>query len=183
MYRLHRNSRIDSELLAYDTAFYVLEDLLRGIEKQAFVQTADGQSLIAHEKLVGLGERRGVSLENRRQLVLYRRGLAPYDFSAEGIVRSLKAAGLDAELIEQGPQEKIILRSHLLIDAFEDLDSLKARISAMLPAHLDWEFDTGLLSWALFDQYDTSWVAWDTVDFTWEMFDIDGHNILAQNRQ
>ena len=179
MYRLRQNSLIDSELLAYDTAFWVLEQLLAEIENQAFVQTAEGQALIDHEMLVGLGERRHVSLENRRHLVIYRRSLAAYDFSPEGIVRSLRAAGLEAELIENSLQEAVVIRSHLLIDDFEDLDSLKARISAMLPAHLDWEFDTGVLTWDMLEELLDSWDRWDGLAVTWDMFDIDGHNILA----
>lgn len=178
LYKLDGGTLVDSELHSYDAAFSRVERLLGEVEKQAFVQTADGEGLIAHERMVGLGERPGISPEIRRALVLYRLSVAPFDFTAEGMKRSLKAAGVDAELIENYPEESVTVRSNQFLDEFDGLDSLKARISEMLPAHLDWEFDTGLLTWDMFDGKGIDWNRWDAIDFTWDMFDIDGHNLL-----
>jgi hypothetical protein len=110
--------------------------------------------------------------------VLYRLAVAPLDFTVAGMARSLLAAGVEAAVLENWPEESVTVRSNRFLDTFDGLDSLKERLSAMLPAHLAWEFDTGLLDWDLFDQKDPTWNAWDAADFTWDMFDIDGHNLL-----
>jgi hypothetical protein len=178
LYALHADSLIDRELLAYDVAFAVLEGLLDHIEQGAFIQTADGEGLAAHERMVGLGTKPGLLPETRRSLVLYRLAVAPFDFTAAGVERSLLAAGVEAQVLENWPEESVIVRSNRFLDTFDGMDSLTEGLSAMLPAHLDWEFDTGLLDWDLFDQKDPSWNGWDTADFTWDMFDIDGHNFL-----
>lgn len=178
IYALDGSSLVDCELLAYDAAFAVLEELLEEIRLQAMIQTSTGEGLRAHERLVGLGQREGLSDDIRRDLILYRLSVAPFDFTAEGMVRSMRAAGLDGQLTEHSPEERITVRSNAFIDRFEDLDSLKARLSEMLPAHLDWEFDTGYLTWDMFDSREVVWDRWDGLDFTWDMFDVDGHNIL-----
>jgi hypothetical protein len=178
LYALHTDSLIDRELLAYDVAFAVLDDLLDQIEKQAFIQTADGEGLAAHERMMGLGAKPELLPEVRRDLVLYRLAVAPLDFTAAGLERSLLAAGVEAVVLENWPDESVTVHSIRFFDTFDGLDSLMERLSAMLPAHLDWEFDTGILDWDLFDQKGPTWDAWDTADFTWDMFDIDGHNLL-----
>jgi hypothetical protein len=178
LYALRTNSLIDRELLAYDAAFAVLEGLLDQIEKQAFIQTADGEGLAAHERMMGLGAKPELLPAARRNLILYRLAVAPLDFTAAGMARSLLAAGVEAAVLENWPEESVTVRSIRFLDTFDGLDSLMESLSAMLPAHLDWEFDTGILDWDLFDQKDPTWDVWDTADFTWDMFDIDGHNLL-----
>lgn len=179
LYSLESGGLVDSELMAYDAAFAVIEDILSDIFSGVFVQTAKGKALEAHEKLVGLGQRDGVSIENRRELVKYRRSLDASDFTVSGMLRSMKAAGIDAELKENFTQESITVTSNKLIDVFEGMDEITARLSEMLPAHLEWGFDTGYLTWDAFDSANSDWNAWDKHDFTWDSFDIDGHNIFA----
>jgi len=177
LYKLGRGSLIDNELAAYSAAFSVVEELLAGILKQAFVQTSDGDGLAIHEKLVGLGGRGHLPPGPRREMVLYRLAVAPWDFTVPGMVRSMKAAGIDAEIIENRATESISIISNVFLDEFDGMDNLRARLSEMLPAHLDWEFDTGSLTWDMFDGRDPDWDRWNSLDFTWDDFDIDGHNM------
>ncbi|MDR2931791.1 MAG: YmfQ family protein [Oscillospiraceae bacterium] len=178
LYSLGEGSLVAAELDAYDAAFSIIEALLRDMEAQVFVQTATGDALAAHEKLVGLGVRAGLPDESRRDLVCYRRSVAASDFTLQGMLRSMRAAGLDAAITEHSPEERLTVQSNSFIDAFDGMDAVKARLSAMLPAHLDWEFDTGVLTWDMFDAKDPNWDAWDAIDFSWDIFDIDGHNLF-----
>jgi hypothetical protein len=179
IYALSGGTLVERELAAYDVAFTLLEELLAEIRRDAFPQTSEGEALALYESLVGLGLRRGLTVEARRALILYRLSIAPMDFTLEGMTRSLKAAGLDAEVAEGSPEERLIIRSNVFLDEFEDLDAVKERISQMLPAHLDWEFDTGYLTWDGLEAADVDWDGWDALNFTWDEFDVDGHNIFA----
>ena len=178
VYALRQNNLIDCELLAYETAFSVLEDLLLQISTQAFVNTATGDWLSMHEKLVGLQERPGLDLETRRALVIYRRSIAPFDFNLSGMKNSILAAGMEAEIIENYQSEMLTILSKRLIDDFFDLDSVKESLYTMLPAHLEAEFDIGFMTWEMFEGYNISWDNWDTYDFTWEQFDIDADKLF-----
>lgn len=178
LYALRQNSLIDCELAAYQTAFDILNKALGSILADAFVQTAEGEGLALHEKLVGLHERPGVGLETRRALVIYRKSIAPFDFNLSGMVNSVRAVGMEAEIIEDYAGERLKIISKNIIDDFADLDSVKASLFTMLPAHLEAEFDIGFMTWDMFDGYGVSWDEWDVMDFTWEQFDIDADKLF-----
>lgn len=178
LYKLEGNSLVDCEIMAYEAAFSILEELMEEIRRQSFVQTAHDQGLVMHEKLVGLQERGGVSLQSRRELVLYRLSTSPFDFTPTGMVSSVRAAGMDAEIIENYAEESLTIISKRLIDEFLDLDAVKASLDTMLPAHLKAEYDIGVMTWDMFDEWDGSWDAWDDKNFNWSTFDMDGHNIF-----
>lgn len=178
IYALEKSSLIDCELAAYETAFALINATIEDVRAQAFVQTATGDGLRLHEKLVGLQERPGLSLDTRRALVLYRRSIAPFDFNLEGMLSSMRGAGMEAEIIEDYTGERLKIISRNLIDDFVDLDSVKASLLTMLPAHLECEFDIGFLTWDMFEGKDILWEEWDSLDFTWEQFDIDADKIF-----
>lgn len=179
IYALRQNSLIDCELAAYDVAFSMLEKELDKIFSDAFVQTAEGEGLALHEKLVGLQKRPIVSLDARRALVLYRKSVAPFDFNLSGMISSILAAGIEAEIIEDYQNERLKIINRNIIDDFYDLDALEASVLAMLPAHLDAEFDIGFMTWDLFESYDVAWDKWDSMHFTWEQFDVDADKLFT----
>lgn len=178
LYALRQNSLIDCELAAYEAAFSMLENAIEDIRAQAFVQTATGAGLRLHEKLVGLQDRPNVSLDMRRALVIYRRSVAPFDFNLTGMISSILAAGMQAQIIEDYAGESLKIISRGLIDDFFDLDSVKASLLTMLPAHLESEFDIGFVTWDMFEDMEITWDMWDNADFTWEEFDIDAERLF-----
>ncbi len=178
IYALHQNSLIDCELAAYEVAFSALRIALGEVLTDAFVQTATGDGLILHEKLVGLHERPSMSIEARRALALYRRSIAPFDFNLNGMKNSILAAGLEADIVENYSDESLKIVSKNLIGDFTDLDSVKSSLFTMLPAHLEAEFDIGFLTWDIFDATEITWDKWDELDFTWEDFDIEADKLF-----
>lgn len=178
IYALRCQSLVDRELAAYDAGFAaaqkVLDDILRG----AFVQTAAGDALERHEAMVGLSPRQELDDDTRRALVMYRMGTAPLDFTKEGILNSIRASGMEAELIEDTANEAVTVKSIRIIDKSLDLDRLMAGIDAMLPAHLEYQIDMGEMSWDMFEMSGASWDEWDGKDFVWNDFDLYGHIIF-----
>lgn len=178
LYALRQKSLVDCELAAYESAFAELKSRLAAMASRAFTQTASGEALELHEKLVGLQPRPGLSDEVRRSLVIYRRSIAPFDFNLAGMVSSIRAAGMEAEIACDEAGERLVIHGINLIDDFLDLDSVKQSLFSMLPAHLEAEFDIGLMSWDQFEELSVTWDIWDGKDFTWEQFDLEADRLF-----
>lgn len=178
LYSLRTGSLVDRELAAYDAAFSTLEELSAEVLKQAFVQTADGDALARYESLVGLPPRDKLDDETRRALVLYRLGSAPLDFHREGMINSIRAAGMEPELDEHPESESLTVRCVTIVDSSLEQDGLTARVRTVLPAHLESEIDYGGLTWDRFDGKEINWDDWDAADFTWTIFDLEGDRIF-----
>lgn len=183
IYRLQEGSLIDCELAAYDAAFAVLENKLEQALAQAAVQTATGDALARYEQLVGLTPRYSLDNETRRSLVLYRLGSAPFDFNREGMLNSIRAVGMEAELIEDFTGESLTVRYGKVVDQTLDLDNIKANIRTVLPAHLEAKFDLGHLTWDMFDAAGHTWDELDAIGFTWTEFDLNGQELLGQKEE
>lgn len=179
LYSLHRDSLVDKELAVYGAAFAVVEDALARAAQDAFVQTAGGAALARYEELVGLTPREGLDEAARRQLVLYRLGAAAFDFHYDGMVNSIRATGMEAEIGENPQQESITVRLLRVVDPSLDLDGMKESVRAVLPAHLEAEFEMGELTWDLFDGGEIDWRRWDGTGMTWADFDLNGHALLG----
>ena len=172
LYKLDENSRIYAELAAYDTAFIVLEGLLRQAWLSAFVQTATGASLRRYEMLVGLPERADMDEQTRRELVIYRLSVAPFDFTAEKMLGSMRAAGIEAGLTEYPENERLVVRSISLIDPTLTIEIAKTRLESLVPAHLEWDLDFGFTDWGLFENLNYTWTQLDALNCEWGELDI-----------
>jgi hypothetical protein len=173
LYALRQNSFVDRELTSYGEGFGRIEDLLAETLDGAFVQTAGGDMLARHEQLAGFPPRPGLPDAARRELVLYRLGAAPFDFTPEGLKNSVLACGLAAELTERPADEAITLRVERVIDETLDFDRMKALVTAALPAHLDCLFDYGITTWDMIEDKFDDWDTWDSADFSWARFDLE----------
>ena len=99
------------------------------------------------------------------------------DFTPEGIRRSLLAAGLEAALQEEFSRRLIRVTDARIIGGYQTLDEVKQQVRRMLPAHLEVEFDIGILTWEMFEGFGLDFAAWDRRDFTWEWFDLNGDKL------
>ena len=97
--------------------------------------------------------------------------------TAEGIRRSLLAAGLEAALQEEFSRRLLRVTDARIIGGYQTLDEVKQQVRRMLPAHLEVEFDIGILTWEMFEGFGLDFAAWDRRDFTWEWFDLNGDKL------
>lgn len=112
-----------------------------------------------------------------REMAAVKLSIGEGDFTPEGIRRSLLAAGLEAELEEDFSQRLIRVTDARIIGGYQTLDEVKAQVRRMLPAHLEVEFDIGVLTWEMFEAIGLDFAAWDSRDFTWEWFDLNGEKL------
>lgn len=177
IYQLHQNSFIDAELAAYNVAFQLVEESLTNLQHSAFIQTADEEALARYEKLLEMPTSNS-SLSIRRTLIINRLAVAPYDFTSQTIYHSVKACGIDAVIYEMPFQEKITIQILEYINPDINLEYLQNSLEKMLPAHLEWTFDYGILTWDMLEHQVSSWNFWDEKDFLWNDFDKDGDQIF-----
>ena len=64
-----------------------------------------------------------------------------------------------------------------IIGGYQTLDEVKRQVLKMLPAHLEAEFDIGVLTWEMFEGFGLDFSGWDARDFTWEWFDLNGEKL------
>ena len=64
-----------------------------------------------------------------------------------------------------------------IIGGYQTLDEVKAQVRRMLPAHLEVEFDIGVLTWGMVEAIGRDFAAWDSRDVTWEWFDLNGEKL------
>lgn len=179
LYALGTGSLVDAELAAYETALAAFKAKLEDVLVQAFAQTATGEGLAKHEGAAGLRQRTDLDDKARRALVLYRKSVAPFDYTLAGMLNSIRAAGLYADIEQNSGEEKLKIVCRGLIDNFADIENLKTCLAEMLPAHLEAELDIGGITWELIEGLVSTWRIWDSKDFTWGQFDIDPGGLLA----
>jgi hypothetical protein len=172
LYNLSEGSLVSAELAAYDAAFLVIEELLGQLRRDSFVSTAEGEALRRFERLVGLPEREERGDSGRRELILYRMSIAPFDFTPEGMLRSVRAAGVEASLTEDPANERLVIHSLGLIDPTLTHETAVNRLEKLVPAHLDWDLDFGFTDWTKFDRLGYTWEQLDGLDFDWDHADV-----------
>ena len=177
LYRLTEGSLVDRELQSYAAGLEPVEAALERIERNAFPSTCDEATLHRWETLLQLPQKPGLPLEQRRQMVEGMLAVTPADGNRAGVLRSLAAVGLAAQLEETPPLGPVVLRTDTALEGYEDLDALKRTAYGMLPAHLAAVFDVGVLTWAQFDQFGLRWSDWDGADFSWQWFDLYGEQL------
>lgn len=177
LYRLTEDSWTDRELQAYAAGFAPVEEALDRLERNAFLDRCDEDVLARWEDLLLLPAREGLAVDNRRRMVERMLAVTPADQNRSGLLRCLEAVGLDGQLQEGGPLEALIIHSATVLGSYEDLDSLKRTVYGMLPAHLEAQFDIGLLTWQLWEEMGLGWTEWNQADFTWQWFDLYGDQL------
>ncbi|MFV0402137.1 MAG: hypothetical protein ACK5LX_16155 [Oscillospiraceae bacterium] len=178
LYALEEGSLIDAELSAYDEGFRRIEEKLRSLEEGAFLQTAQGEKLAAHERLVGVQERPDIGLAARRLMVESRLAVKPSDFYVNKVRQSLLAVGMDAIVAEDFNGESLRITVRDYMDPTLDLGQAERGLEIMLPAHLEWTFNYGVLTWDMLEERVAHWNYWDSKDFDWNAFDVQGDTVL-----
>lgn len=168
-YNLNENSLISAELSAYALVLDEIESQLLEIEKEKFIVTAQDYGLKMRERVLG-PEQNEKTVQDRRNLLLYRYSTSYTDFNKTAIEKFLSIVGVTGSIIEAPSQNKIYINC-LNIDPSLDKNQIKSAISEFLPAHLDCIFDFRNLTWKYIDAKNNSFDTLDSLNFTWDQID------------
>lgn len=143
LYRLDGSTMVDAELAAYAVGLDLLEELLDAIYREAFVITAQEEGLRWRESLLA-GDREGLSLEIRRELLLRREAITVNSKTREEIEAALYSCGLRCAL-EELPDGAVKVRCLEALLPFADRQEMEAAAMEVLPAHAQISFDFSAL--------------------------------------
>ena len=171
LYQLGAGGPLDAELAAYRTGFAIIEQAAAQLLQDTFVQTASEEGLARWEYLLGIPLRRGVKEETRRERILSSLAISPTDFTSQGVLNSLRGAGLAARLVEYPAEQRLLVIGEGFIGGFDTIYDVMRSAYRMLPAHLEAEFDIGGMTWLQFEELYPDWDSFDEQLKDWEDFD------------
>lgn len=115
---------------------------------------------------------------SRREMAAVKLSLGEGDFTPEGIPPvAAGGPGWRQRCQEEFSRRLIRVTDARIIGGYQTLDEVKQQVRRMLPAHLEVEFDIGILTWEMFEGFGLDFAAWDRRDFTWEWFDLNGDKL------
>lgn len=171
LYPLAGDNPVDWELEAYLAGFALVEERCRRAWEDLFLQTCGQERLRQWERLLDLPHHPAAPLEARRQTVLLRLAVGPKDSTRSGIHRSLRAAGMEAEVTEDTAAGTLSVR---LLDLGSHNSASAAALEGqkMMPAHLEVIFELGgpgwddhylwNKTWEYTEALEMDWAAWET---------------------
>lgn len=170
LYPLTGDNPMDWELEAYLAGFSLMQERCRRAREDLFIQTCSPQRLRQWERLLNLPHHPEASLERRRQTVLLRLAIGPGDSTVQGLHRSLRAAGMEADITEELASGTLRVR---LLDLGSHNTPSAAALEGqkMMPAHLEAVFELGGPNWSAFQRWDKTWEALDEMDQDWAFWE------------
>lgn len=137
LYRLDGSTLADCELQSYAAGLDPVYGALRELQKESFVETAEGYGLENREKIFGLASPGGT--EARRKAVLAMGAVLPDGFTKKGMEESLAGLGLNVSIEELSGERKLAVR-FLSMPECGETEALK-KLEIFMPAHLPYEPD------------------------------------------
>jgi hypothetical protein len=176
LYVLTGSTAVDFELQAYAAELDLIYDALVLLERESFAATAAGYGLTLRLRQFGLPS--GGSVEAERAAVLELGAVTPDDFTGDGVVSALNAAGLACEITENAVAQKLYLNCSAELVSSASRNAAVKTAKLFLPAHLNAELDFRSISWNNIDQADNAYDALDALDLTWDAVDCYQNAVL-----
>ena len=168
IYNLKADSWITAELSAYAAALDFLQEALARAEKEAFIPTAEDDGLRLREVLFA-NERKSVSIEDRRSMLLYRAGVKRTDYTRAALEQALTAAGIRAAVYENF--DGTLRVSCIELIGNTDRAAAQKAAEEFLPAHAVCVFDFRRMSWGDIEAMGLTFSQMDEADKTWAQID------------
>lgn len=168
---------INAELCAYNVGLSYIENKIDEILKSVFVFLGEDVQLKEFERLLCLPASKNSNIENRRDMICNRLSITKNDYTKEGLTKAIRSVGFDATIQELPEIGKIKIINKGFLNNYDSLDEIKKAMVSILPSHLDFEIDMGLLTWDMFDKKYLTFSELDENDFSWEQFDLNGHRL------
>ena len=109
-----------------------------------------------------------LSTADRREMLCSRLRVTPNDYTAGKLQDALLAAGILAHVAEiENHTVYINVLGTAEIQREMSPEEIQALAAEFLPAHLEWSFDFGVLSWDYIDGGDHPFDQMDQADFSW----------------
>ncbi len=168
-YDLTEDSIVSKELTVYALEIDKIRNRFAGILREAMIPTAEGKGLAQREKLFG-SPHEDLTVQERRDRLIYRLSLMQEDFTNEGIMRALFSLGYNGTVTEDLENETLILEK---INGSEDPADYLAVVEGareLLPAHLRFSFNIEAPTWNQLDEQNKSFNERDKASVPWDFY-------------
>ncbi|MFQ9873064.1 MAG: hypothetical protein ACLRVT_08805 [Oscillospiraceae bacterium] len=170
IYRLDEGSLVYAELAAYAAGLDLLEEGLDELEREAFVQTAQGEGISKREKIY-CKPKTLLPLQERREMLLYRGAINNRNNTRADLERALVACGLRATVKENLDGATIYINCFDFLEDFQGQEEIRKAAGEFLPCHLEAAFDFRTLDWDKIDSLGKTFSEMDAAAMTWEEID------------
>lgn len=168
-YDLTENSIVSKELTVYALAIDRIRERFTELLREAMIPTAEGKGLAQCEKLFG-SPHENLTVQERRDRLIYRLSLMQEDFTNKGIMRALFSLGYNGAVTEDLENETLILEK---INGSEDPADYLAIVEGareLLPSHLRFCFDIEAPTWNQLDLQDKTFNERDKCSVPWDFY-------------
>lgn len=131
LYRLDQNSAVEKELWLYAVYFGILEDQIKRLTDNCFVDSITRDGFDRYRELYSLPE--GIKQSELRDIVRKRLAITNRDFTPAGVQRCMESGGFDVELTEYFQYERITIRVLESTGAFGTQEEKEAFLTQCLP--------------------------------------------------
>lgn len=170
LYNFSDSSLVNKELKAYVEGLNNLYDMLKELEKECFISTAQDYGLSLREKMYS-SVRSNLTIDERREMLNYRYSITSNDFNKQSIEKALIAAGIRGYIIEVPKENKIYINCLELFDTMVTKNMAQEEAEKFLPAHLLYDFDFRPLQWIQIEDKNMTFSQMDAKDLTWNEID------------
>ena len=159
------------ELAGEGRALDEVSDALSDLEREAMLDTAEGEGLEAYESLLAHRPVAGTPAARRAALSALLR-IGGDSFTLAAINDNLRGCGINAAVSETGRVGVVEVRFPDVPGIPEGFEQLRKIVEEILPCHLDVEFYFRYLTWAECEGAGYTWAAVDKAEYTWEGFQL-----------
>lgn len=163
------STNVSNELLAYAVAIDELNNMLCGMLRECFIDTAEDFGLSQRERVIG-AVRDDLSIDKRRNMLKLRESISLSSFTPSEIKKSLDSFGLTYAIYEFPTLYTVV------VDSTGEYTSaqkawIRSQVEKIMPAHLQVQVVFNGPSWAQIDEYDNNFSYMNIKDYTWEEID------------
>ena len=166
---------LTGELLSYDQGFRYIEEKLSSLKALPFLSLCSKEDLERYRRLLRVKKSDKATDKAVREMVLAKFSMASNGYTLEKITKAFKSIGLDCVVSEDTKNGKIKITAIGFLDENKSYERIKEELKKIAPAHLEFDFDIGILTWEMLDKKDLSFLELDENDFSWEEIDLKGH--------
>lgn len=170
IYDVKESTLIYAELVALAEGLDIVNNKLQELERESFVGTSESYGIDFRERVLG-ALRSNLSLERRREMLIYQMGLTSNDYTRESMERALVVCGIESSVVEYPKENKLYINVIEILDNGFTEEQIKTSAQKFLPLHLDLEFDFRNFSWSLMEEKGNTFLEIDNKQMTWEEID------------
>lgn len=170
-YDIDSGSEVRRELRSYALELDALSEEIEEVLGESVVVTAEDEGLLFYEKLVGrLGN--GLSLEDRREMIIYLLTLNSNDNTIGGIEKFFRSLGLECEIYERPHIFDLYIVPLSRDFTVREKRFIINRAKEFLPCHLTFTIDFRTSTWADYDNANLTFAEIDALGKTWNYFEF-----------